>query len=238
MAALVPAATEGLVREAIVVDGGSRDGTAAVADAAGCTIVEGEGGDGLARAASMARGDWLLFLAPGAQLEPMWQSEVVAFVDRMKLSGNGHLAAATFRLGLMDQGVGARIAEWTANAKARLFSSPRKEQGLVISRGFYRALDGHEAMSATPEAELARRIGARRLTLLRSRAMIRACLATGGRNALQVVVGRSFFRFRCSSRRGMISTKLHGGWRKSNWSARMPSHASRQAPGEPGRQKT
>jgi len=42
---------------------------------------------------------------------------------------------------------------------------------------------------------------------------------------------------RCSSRRGMISTKLQGRWRLSSCHLRMSSHASLHAPGEPGRQK-
>ncbi len=46
-----------------------------------------------------------------------------------------------------------------------------------------------------------------------------------------------FSRRRCSSSRGMISTKLQGLWRRSNWWTRISSHASRQAPGEPGTQK-
>jgi hypothetical protein len=41
---------------------------------------------------------------------------------------------------------------------------------------------------------------------------------------------------RCSSRRGMISTKLQGRWRLSSCHLRMPFQASAQAPGEPGRQ--
>ena len=44
-----------------------------------------------------------------------------------------------------------------------------------------------------------------------------------------------FFRF--SSSRGMISTNEQGRWRLSSWDLRMPSQASRQAPGEPGTQK-
>ena len=38
LAALVPGAMEGLVSEVIVADGGSRDDTAIVADAAGCNF--------------------------------------------------------------------------------------------------------------------------------------------------------------------------------------------------------
>ena len=39
LAALVPGAMAGIVREVIVADAGSRDGTAAVADVAGCRCV-------------------------------------------------------------------------------------------------------------------------------------------------------------------------------------------------------
>ena len=42
---------------------------------------------------------------------------------------------------------------------------------------------------------------------------------------------------RCSSSRGMISTKLHGRWRASSWNFRIPFHASRHAPVDPGKQK-
>src|SRR5690606_4317009 len=42
---------------------------------------------------------------------------------------------------------------------------------------------------------------------------------------------------RCSSKRGMISTKLQGRWRLSSCHLRTPCQASRQAPVEPGRQK-
>ena len=107
LSALVPAATEGIVREAIVVDGGSRDGTLAVADAAGCTIVP-DAGDGLRQAASAARGDWLLFLTPAAVLETGWQSEVIAFVDRATMAGEARRRAAAFRFGRMDGGFAAR----------------------------------------------------------------------------------------------------------------------------------
>jgi hypothetical protein len=50
---------------------------------------------------------------------------------------------------------------------------------------------------------------------------------------------KSYFAlvFLLSVRRGMISTNEQGRCRLSNCSLRIPSHASLQAPGEPGRQK-
>ena len=49
--------------------------------------------------------------------------------------------------------------------------------------------------------------------------------------------GSGHFRRRCSSSRGMISTKLQGRCRASSCAARIPSQASRQAPGDPGSAK-
>jgi hypothetical protein len=45
------------------------------------------------------------------------------------------------------------------------------------------------------------------------------------------------YGFRCSCRRGISSTKLQGRNRLSSWCTRMPSQASRQALGEPGKAK-
>src|SRR2546421_11511137 len=67
LAALVPGAVAGLVREVIVADGGSTDGTGTVADIAGCRFFASAEplGARLSLAAAMARADWLLFLRPG-----------------------------------------------------------------------------------------------------------------------------------------------------------------------------
>jgi glycosyltransferase involved in cell wall biosynthesis len=42
LAALVPGAMDGLVSEVIIADGGSRDGTATVADVAGCNFLSAD----------------------------------------------------------------------------------------------------------------------------------------------------------------------------------------------------
>jgi glycosyltransferase involved in cell wall biosynthesis len=173
LSALVAAATEGVVREAIVVDRGSRDGTLLVADEAGCRIFPDEDGDGLRRAADLARSDWLLFLSPSAALEAGWQSEVLAFIDRAIMAGDGRERAAAFRLGRVDAGFGARLAEWAAASRSRLLAAPYAEQGLLISRSLYRTVGGHRPLPAMADVDLARRIGRRRLRMLRSRAFVR-----------------------------------------------------------------
>ena len=73
LAALVPGAVEGLVREVIVLDHGSRDGSARVADAAGCRFLTAWNLPDVLRS---ARGEWLLLLEPGARPQVGWIEEV------------------------------------------------------------------------------------------------------------------------------------------------------------------
>lgn len=153
LAALVPGATAGIVREVIVTDGGSRDGTRDVADIAGCEfLVSTEPpGERLAAAARAARGDWLMFLQPGAVPAPTWIDETIAFVDRTGIAAR----AAVFA----DQpGVFSAL---------RRMLLPHPGQGLIIRKAFYAELGGHRA-DADAERALLRRIGRRRITRLHS----------------------------------------------------------------------
>ena len=74
LAALIPGALAGIVREVIVADAGSRDETAAVADSAGCRVVVSPASLGvrLKSSAAGARGPWLMFLKPGAVPDATW----------------------------------------------------------------------------------------------------------------------------------------------------------------------
>ena len=74
LSALVPGATAGLVSDVLVVDGGSRDDTAAVADVGGCNFLVADGplGRRLKTAVAWARAPWLLFLRPGTILDAPW----------------------------------------------------------------------------------------------------------------------------------------------------------------------
>ncbi len=174
LAALVPAATDGFVRDVVVVDRGSRDGTLTVADIAGCAIVEERGGGGLGAAAELARGDWLLFLAPGAAVEADWQGEARAFIDRALADGEARRRAALFGLRRVDGGLRARLAETSAWLRTRMLLAPHRGQGMLLSRALYRSLGGHRAVGDMAGADLMRRIGRRQLTYLRSRLLVRA----------------------------------------------------------------
>jgi glycosyltransferase involved in cell wall biosynthesis len=160
LAALVPGATAGLISEVIVTDAGSRDDTASVADITGCTFLMDEGalGSRLKAAAATARAPWLLFLRPGIVLEPAWIGEARHFVEHTSPNER----AAVFRPGA--RGRSALIEAWSL-MKTALGAKPRAEQGLLIGKPLYDMLGGHRD-TASPESDLLRRIGRRRIVML------------------------------------------------------------------------
>lgn len=160
LAALVPGAVDGLVSEAIVADGGSRDGTAIVADAAGCTFmtVEGPPGRRLKTAAARARAPFLLFVRPGIVLDGGWIGEARRFAERSATD-----RPAVFRRGTLEQ---SALRQLSALLAAALGALPHPDQGLLIGRKFYDALGGHADDAAEPERDLIRRIGRQRLAIL------------------------------------------------------------------------
>lgn len=154
LAALVPGATAGVVREVLVADGGSQDETEQVADIAGCVFLSaGQSlGADLKTAADRARGEWLMFLRPGVVPGPSWIEDTAAFAQ-------GEAQAAVF------SPPAAGFAAWMHRLVALL---PSSAQGLIIRKRFYTELGGHEAGTADPERHLLRRIGRSRLTVLRT----------------------------------------------------------------------
>ncbi len=166
---LIPGVVSGLVREVIVVDGGSTDETLAIADAAGARVVTSEEPRGarMAAGASASRGEWLLFLQPETALESGWENEAEAFIERAVLE---RPRAATFRFASDDFGGRARRRELIARARSALAGLPCGDQGLMLPKRFYLKLGGHRPASME-DVDLVRRVGRRRLIVLRSRAI-------------------------------------------------------------------
>ena len=167
---LISAAVRGVVREVIVVDGGSCDGTLAMADAAGAHIVSAgkNRSEQLIAGAEKARSDWILFLLPETALEQGWDVEAESFLAQEMPE---RPRAATFRFALEDFGGEARRAEAKANLRAWLLALPYGDQGLLIPKRLYRRLGGYRALPRMEDADLVRRIGRRRLVSLRARAV-------------------------------------------------------------------
>ncbi len=172
LAALVPAVVDSVVQEGIIVDGGSSDETIAIADAAGTKVIMAKRGRGsqLHAGAAVARGDWLLFLHADTVLEPGWAEEAEGFMERVA-AGRRAPAAAAFRFTLDDDGLMPRLLEWLVGLRCLLFALPYGDQGLLISRRLYNELGGFRPMPLMEDVDLVRRLGRRRLAMLKSRAV-------------------------------------------------------------------
>ncbi len=167
-----------LVREVILADGGSCDGTARLAERAGARVLEGPPGRGrqLAAGADAAQGDWLLFLHADTVLSPGWAGAARAFMDD---AGNA-THAAVFRLALDDPDPRARRIERLARWRGRVFGLPYGDQGLLISRAFYDAVGGFRPLPLMEDVDLVRRIGRGRLVVLDAAALTSAARYRAG----------------------------------------------------------
>jgi rSAM/selenodomain-associated transferase 2 len=175
LAALVPGALDGLIREVIVVDGGSRDRTAEIADEAGVTLVTRGGGRGcqLAAGAARARFPWLLFLHADTVLDPGWQREATAFMEAID-TGKRPPAAAAFRFALDDAGLRPRLLERLVALRCTLLRLPYGDQGLLMPKALYGDIGGYPAHPLMEDVGLVLRLGRRRVSLLRTRAVTSA----------------------------------------------------------------
>jgi rSAM/selenodomain-associated transferase 2 len=160
-----------IVVERLVVDGGSRDDTLSVADAAGAKIIRSSQGRGtqLAAGAAEAKGDWLLFLHADTVLDPGWVEEASRFIEK-----SGPSRAAAFRFALDDQSTAAARLEAMVAWRCRVMALPYGDQGLLISRQLYDALGGYRPVPLFEDVEFIRRIGRDRLTILETRAVTSA----------------------------------------------------------------
>jgi hypothetical protein len=167
LAMLVPGVMASAVREVIIADGGSSDATREVADFAGCTLLDSDAPFGLRlrEAAATARAPWLMFLRPGAILDPTWIAEIARFVEDASDDG-GDGQAAVFR---RSPGVTRRRAVLIeiAQVLTAVLGAPSPDQGLVIAQSLYQRLGGHRD-EHDPEAGLLRRLGRRKIARLRT----------------------------------------------------------------------
>jgi glycosyltransferase involved in cell wall biosynthesis len=166
---LIGATVQGVVRDVIVADGGSSDDTLIIADAAGARIKKAgrSRASQLEAGAAAARQDWMLFLHPETALEPGWDLEAEAFITRSTLE-DPHAAAFRFAVDEFDRA--ARRAEAFAALRCWLFKAPRGAQGLLLPKRLYKQIGGYRDVPRE-DVDIVRRIGARRLVMLRSRAV-------------------------------------------------------------------
>ncbi len=173
LATLVTGAADGTIREVLVVDGGSKDQTRLVAEGTGCDFLAAHGGAWTrcaTGAAASQRGEFLMFLRPGVLLDPGWESDFQAAVERRIRHGDSRIAAV-FRLASDDDTLVGSLRYFLSRLFGRCAGLTHPDQGLIISRGFFRELGGFSRTDNLAGVELVRRVGRRRLIRLRSPAV-------------------------------------------------------------------
>ncbi len=171
LGALEEALTEFALR-VVVVDGGSKDGTAELARGLDADLVMAPAGRGgqLAAGAKEANSDWLLFLHADTVLAPGWSAEVARFISQPANSSQ----AAAFRHALDDDARAARRQEAIVAWRCRVFGLPYGDQGLLIARSFYDEIGGFRPLPVMEDVDILRRIGPARIVMLETAAVTSA----------------------------------------------------------------
>ena len=161
LAQLLPLLDGDIVGEIVVADGGSQDGTVAIARAAGARVVDAPRGRGsqLASGATAAAGGWLLFLHADCRPQPGWEEAVERFVE----APGAMMRAGYFDLCFDDPAPAARRVEYVVAWRCRRLGLPYGDQGLLIARPLYDAVGGFARTPLMEDVDLARRLGRRRL---------------------------------------------------------------------------
>ncbi|MEJ5357417.1 MAG: TIGR04283 family arsenosugar biosynthesis glycosyltransferase [Desulfobacterales bacterium] len=169
--------------EAILVDGGSRDGTRGIAAASGLRVLAGEPPRAwqMNAGAALAAGDVLLFLHADTRLPPGYPETLRRVLERPGV------AAGAFRLGIDAPGKGLRRIERGAAWRCRLLGLPYGDQGLFMRREVF-----WEEGAFPPLALLEDFAFVRRLRRRGRIALAPVAVATSARRWLRLGTGRAW----------------------------------------------
>lgn len=164
--ATLRAARQRGVGEIIVVDGGSVDGTVAVADELADLVVRSERGRAVQMNAGVARasGEVLLFLHADTLLPPGYVADVV---DACALPG---VVGGRFDVDLQPSSPLLWITGELINRRSRLTRVATGDQAMFVRRDVFEAMGGFAAIPLMEDLDLSRRLKrAGEIACLRSR---------------------------------------------------------------------
>lgn len=146
----------------IVVDGGSTDGTAALAEGLGARVLTAPRGRAVQMnaGAAAAEGGILLFLHADTLLPKYWAQHV-----RRNLALPG-VALGAFRFTLDAAGWRYKYLEWTTRLRCRWVSMPYGDQGLFLRREEFEAVGGFPVMPVMEDYALVRTLKRRGKVLI------------------------------------------------------------------------
>ncbi|MGH7701045.1 MAG: TIGR04283 family arsenosugar biosynthesis glycosyltransferase [Gemmatimonadales bacterium] len=170
----------------VVADGGSTDGTRAVAAAAGVRVLTTSRGRAsqLNAGALAARGDWLLFLHSDVRLAAEARRAVAAAV-----APSSDLGAAVFRFAIELPWPWKPFIELGQRVREQLWGLPYGDQGLLVRRALFERIGGYPSVPLMEDVAIIRRL--RRETAIRR---LPAKLLTSGRRYVRDGVVRTWLK--------------------------------------------
>lgn len=185
--------------EAIVVDGGSRDATAAIAVRSGARVLPSRRGRALQMnaGAAAARGDVLLFLHADTRLPRGWPDHVL---HTLALPG---VVAGAFRLRIDGAGAGLRLVEAGVALRCLALRLPYGDQALFMTRERFASVGGYRPMRRLEDLDLVARVRTRGTVALAGAPVVTSA--------------------RAWARRGLVRQTLENGWLAVSYAVRGPS---------------
>jgi len=158
-------APAGLIRERLVVDGGSRDGSAALARLGGADVLASPAGRGrqLQRGIAASTAPWLLLLHADARLPPGWANAVQRAINGSAAAGS---CAWCFDLAVGGMGMDLPLLELAVAWRTRWRQLPYGDQGLLLPRQLLEACGGVAPLPLMEDLDLVLRL--RRQAAIRS----------------------------------------------------------------------
>ena len=139
--------------QVIVVDGGSTDGTVAIAQAAGARVVQSQPGRAtqMNQGAVAATAPIVLFLHADTKLPGDWHQ----LIDSALAAGS---AWGRFDLRFDDPHPLLKVVAFAINGRSRLTGIATGDQAIFLSRGMWLRSQGYAAIALMEDIELSRRL--------------------------------------------------------------------------------